>query len=143
MFGALPYKYAFSPANHRWGLGSYDLMFNNKYALRNPHSYYADHPTQSSLYIFHTRSSSPNASKRSFALRRTLPTYNHTGNTTAFFPTIFFERSSREKRLFSLESFPQPSIPRFRRSVHIRKLHILDKWGGYISCPFSVHIQTS
>ena len=31
MWGALPFKYAFDPGNHRWSLGSYDICFTNKY----------------------------------------------------------------------------------------------------------------
>lgn len=32
LWGILPLSYMFSPQNHRWGLGSYDLCFTNKYA---------------------------------------------------------------------------------------------------------------
>ncbi|TVY32383.1 Lysophosphatidylcholine acyltransferase [Lachnellula subtilissima] len=31
IWGVLPFKYAFSPSNHRWSLGSYDICFQNKF----------------------------------------------------------------------------------------------------------------
>jgi monolysocardiolipin acyltransferase len=31
IWGVLPTKYLFNPDNLRWGLGSYDLCFQNKY----------------------------------------------------------------------------------------------------------------
>jgi monolysocardiolipin acyltransferase len=36
LWGILPLSYMFNPDNHRWGLGSYDLCFTNKYALGSP-----------------------------------------------------------------------------------------------------------
>ena len=33
IWGVLPFRYAFNPSNHRWSLGSYDICFQNKYAL--------------------------------------------------------------------------------------------------------------
>jgi hypothetical protein len=32
LWGILPLSYMFNPDNLRWGLGSYDLCFTNKYA---------------------------------------------------------------------------------------------------------------
>lgn len=32
IWGVLPFKYGFRPANHRWSLGSYDICFQNKSA---------------------------------------------------------------------------------------------------------------
>ncbi|TRX88515.1 hypothetical protein FHL15_010554 [Xylaria flabelliformis] len=29
MWGVLPFKYAFNPSNHRWGLGAHDICFKN------------------------------------------------------------------------------------------------------------------
>ncbi|MCJ1340568.1 hypothetical protein MMC09_005864 [Bachmanniomyces sp. S44760] len=31
IWGALPFRYNFSPSNHRWTLGSYDICFTNKF----------------------------------------------------------------------------------------------------------------
>jgi hypothetical protein len=33
LWGILPLSYMFNPDNLRWGLGSYDLCFTNKYAI--------------------------------------------------------------------------------------------------------------
>ncbi len=32
IWGVLPFRYAFNPANHRWSLGSYDICFQNRFA---------------------------------------------------------------------------------------------------------------
>lgn len=34
LWGILPLSYMFNPDNLRWGLGSYDLCFTNKYVCR-------------------------------------------------------------------------------------------------------------
>jgi hypothetical protein len=34
LWGILPVSYMLNPNNHRWGLGSYDLCFTNKYGHR-------------------------------------------------------------------------------------------------------------
>ncbi len=31
LFGTLPFRYHFNPSNHRWGLGSHDICFTNKF----------------------------------------------------------------------------------------------------------------
>ncbi len=33
IWGVLPMHYAFNPSNHRWSLGSYDICFQNRYAI--------------------------------------------------------------------------------------------------------------
>lgn len=35
-WGVLPLRYHFNPSNHRWSLGSYDIVFKNKYATPSP-----------------------------------------------------------------------------------------------------------
>lgn len=35
MWGVLPFRYHFHPENHRWSLGSHDIVFTNKFVLPN------------------------------------------------------------------------------------------------------------
>lgn len=35
-WGVLPLRYHFNPSNHRWSLGSYDIVFKNKSASPRP-----------------------------------------------------------------------------------------------------------
>jgi hypothetical protein len=37
LWGILPLSYMFNPDNLRWGLGSYDLCFTNKYVCSLAH----------------------------------------------------------------------------------------------------------
>lgn len=37
IWGVLPFSYAFSPGNHRWSLGSYDICFQSKYVASTIH----------------------------------------------------------------------------------------------------------
>jgi len=52
IWGVLPLKYAFSPGNHRWSLGSYDICFQNK-ALSTFFTFGQVLPTHRSAYSVH------------------------------------------------------------------------------------------
>lgn len=42
LWGILPLSYMFNPDNLRWGLGSYDLCFTNKYVQYSLHALHTD-----------------------------------------------------------------------------------------------------
>ncbi|KAF4628062.1 hypothetical protein G7Y89_g10094 [Cudoniella acicularis] len=52
IWGVLPFKYAFDPANHRWSLGSYDICFQNRF-LSSFFTYGQVLPTHRGAYSKH------------------------------------------------------------------------------------------
>ncbi|KAI9815437.1 MAG: hypothetical protein M1827_002571 [Pycnora praestabilis] len=98
IWGSLPFRYHFSPENHRWTLASYDICFTNKYdRLPNP---FVETANFSPL---------PRATSAFFTFGQVLPTHRHLHSPYggAFQPTL-----TQAIRLLSRAPFthsPHPS----------------------------------
>jgi hypothetical protein len=79
LWGILPLSYLFSPSNMRWGLGSYDLCFTNKYARRYLRSAHTD-PGQGTLDLLHLGPGLAYAPDCAFAIRGPLPAHHDAGD---------------------------------------------------------------
>lgn len=112
-WGVLPFRYHLNPSNHRWSLGSYDIVFKNKCAIlplsKHHRTRLTDLKLQSNVHILHTRSSTPHAPPPPRPARRPLPAHPPRSRPPAL-PTPLLPYKLRPT------SQPVVQIPRYLRS---------------------------
>jgi hypothetical protein len=131
VWGILPVGYLFNPDNLRWGLGSYDLCFTNKYEGLIACTVHTD-MTQRIVHFLHSRSDSADPPIDALAVWRPLSAYDNASDS-ATVPRAF---SARERPSPEADHFTQK--PRPHRSVQRRPPYILNEWAGHISSTFGI-----
>jgi hypothetical protein len=127
IWGILPLRYVWNVDNMRWGLGSYDLCFQNKYVTGPRRRRIAMLMVwQGAFNLLYTRTSPPHPALSPLAIWRPLPTYHNSSDpsplTRALHPR---ERTSTKSRHISLESRPL-------RSIFQQSSHLLHKWARHV-----------
>lgn len=107
IWGVLPLRYAFDPSNHRWSLGSYDICFQNKYAVTRTF-----HTFSLLIFIFSRRFLST-----FFTLGQVLPT--HRGAHSPVHGGLFQPTITQSIRLLSSQPFSSTSSYLQTRNVSI------------------------
>ena len=138
MWGVLPLSYHCNPNNHRWSLGSYDIVFKNKSGSPHLHLLQAKLTISQSLFLLlHPRPNPPYASSPPLASRRPLPAY-HVPSCASFVP------SPLPSGRFAFTGQSLYTISGHLRSLLFaqRRLHIHNRWQRHVPRALSIRHST-
>lgn len=138
LWGVLPLSYAFDPSNHRWSLGSYDICFQNKYAVTR--TFHTLSPlklisSQISVYLLHSRPSPPDPPRSTFPYSwGSFPANNNPMYPPPLLPTFLNLLPPSNTKCLHL-----PEVARHNRSLHKQRPHIHHKRRGQLPRTLSLH----